>query len=377
MRLKLRFPDTTEIVTITGSDETDSSITLQDLIDKFPQKLGSASIKTGFPPKLVNTSDPTATLFTLGIKNGEQLVIELKSFEKPQNPAVEPVTEANKLEEKLNQGSLASGGRKSSPVLTKKLASQNDTALSGSRVSKPSAPIKTKFTSQVQKTQVPESSIPNVSDDLIQVKCGSYGYLRLRVMEDDNSCLFRAVGYTVLKDLDSMFALRDAVRNAILNNPDVYSDAILGKKREIYMSWICQENSWGGAIELEILAKHFGLTICSLDISTLRQDMFNPGQDRFVIIAYSGIHYDAVALSKTEFDSGRPEDDQTIFEGDMKGMEVLEALGELGKKLKNKHYYTDTAKFSIRCNACGTPLTGEKEATKHAMATGHTDFGEY
>jgi hypothetical protein len=50
---------------------------LQDLIDKFPQKLDSASIKTGFPLKLVDKSDPTATLVTLGIKNGEQLVVEI------------------------------------------------------------------------------------------------------------------------------------------------------------------------------------------------------------------------------------------------------------------------------------------------------------
>lgn len=376
MRLKLRFPDSSEIVTLTGSDGTDNSITLQDLNDKIVQKLPSALIKAGFPPKPVETSDPTATLVSLGIKNGEQLVIELKSHEKPLIATNQPSLDTNLLEQKLNKTSLSNDTRKTAPIFSKKLADQKSSGFSTSKVSKlPGSKAKPSLPSK--KDLVSKVSIPNVSDDLIQVKCGAHGYLRLRVMEDDNSCLFRAVGYTVLKDLDSMFSLRDAVRDAIIKNPEQYSDAILGKKREVYMSWICQENSWGGAIELDILAKNFGLTICSLDISTLRQDMFNPGQDRFVIIAYSGIHYDAIALSKTEFDSGRPEDDQTIFEGDMKGMEVLEALQELGKKLKNKHYYTDTAKFSIRCNTCSTLLTGEKEATKHASATGHTDFGEY
>lgn len=196
-------------------------------------------------------------------------------------------------------------------------------------------------------------------------------------MEDDNSCLFRAVGYTILKNLDSMFSLRDVVREAILNDEETYSDAILDKPRSVYMSWIMQESSWGGAIELEILAKNFGITICSLDVANVRTDMFNPGQDRFVCVIYSGIHYDAVALCADQFESGRPEDDETIFEGDMKGMLVLESLRELGTLLKQQRYYTDTAKFTLKCNTCGASLSGEKEATKHAMATGHTDFGEY
>lgn len=332
MRLKLRFTKTneTKVVTLEGPGGDDSSILVMQLLDIVGD---NSIIKAGFPPKIVDISDGDMTLKELGISNGEQLVVEpgtstsaIGNSERPQAVSARP-----------------------------------------------------QFTTPPNDLYVPP---PVTSQNLtetnrLQVKCGEYGYLRLRVMEDDNSCLFRSVGYTVLKNLDAMFSLRNTVRETILNDPEQYSDVILGKKREVYMSWICQENSWGGAIELQILANHFDITICSLDVNSLRVDQFNPGKDNFVIVVYSGIHYDAVCLSTTEYDTGKPEDDQTIFEGDMKGFEVLEALNELGKKLKNRHYYTDTNKFTLKCNICGQSLVGEKEATKHAVKTGHTDFGEY
>ena len=38
--------------------------------------------------------------------------------------------------------------------------------------------------------------------------------------------------------------------------------------------------------------------------------------------------------------------------------------------------YTDVAKFSLKCLACGTGLQGQSEAQRHAMETGHINFGE-
>ncbi|KAL2057813.1 hypothetical protein ABVK25_002197 [Lepraria finkii] len=66
--------------------------------------------------------------------------------------------------------------------------------------------------------------------------------------------------------------------------------------------------------------------------------------------------------------------DTKIF--DAADLLVLETAVELCKVLKERHYYTDTAGFSIRCNACGKSCVGEKGATEHAAQTGHYDFGE-
>jgi hypothetical protein len=39
-------------------------------------------------------------------------------------------------------------------------------------------------------------------------------------------------------------------------------------------------------------------------------------------------------------------------------------------KLKDDHYYTDTATFDLKCGVCGVGLKGEKGAREHAMSTG-------
>jgi len=96
------------------------------------------------------------------------------------------------------------------------------------------------------------------------------------------------------------------------------------------------------------------------------------------MLIYSGIHYDALALSPfTEFSSllPSPDTDICIFERGDEG--ILQAAMELAAKLKAKRYFTDTKRFSLRCGVCGTGLVGEEEARRHARRTGHTEFGEY
>lgn len=104
---------------------------------------------------------------------------------------------------------------------------------------------------------------------------------------------------------------------------------------------------------------------------------FNENQPRFCIVVYSGIHYDAFALSPiTAFSfSSSPDQDVRIFEvGDE---QILQAASELVAKLKEKKYFTDTKKFTLKCTICGAAMVGESDARGHARRTGHSDFGEY
>lgn len=89
----------------------------------------------------------------------------------------------------------------------------------------------------------------------------------LRVMPDDNSCLFRAFGTAVIPGDDlSMTELRSLVASAIQNEPDVYTQVVLEQKPDDYCRWIQTEEAWGGAIEMTILSKHFDVEICSIDV---------------------------------------------------------------------------------------------------------------
>lgn len=126
------------------------------------------------------------------------------------------------------------------------------------------------------------------------------------------------------------------------------------------------------------MSKHFDLEICSIDVQTLRADRFNEGRPLRCILVYSGIHYDTIALSPSDAPYNKayapPDFDTKMF--DSADTVVLEGATELCRILQGKHYFTDTAKFSIRCNICGKVSVGEKGATEHAAQTGHYSFGE-
>ena len=67
-----------------------------------------------------------------------------------------------------------------------------------------------------------------------------------------------------------------------------------------YIATISNTTSWGGAIELGILAAHYRTEIASVDVETGRIDHFAPGESGGAmrcILIYSGIHYDAASLA--------------------------------------------------------------------------------
>ena len=202
----------------------------------------------------------------------------------------------------------------------------------------------------------------------------------LRVMPDDNSCLFRALSSAVLGTaLDGMTELRSIVAQTINANPDFYTAGLLGKDPEAYCKWIQREDSWGGGIELSILSQHFDIEVCSINVQDTRVDRFNEGRATRCVLVYSGIHYDVCAVAP--FAGAEPEFDRKVFDvldvgGQQEDGGVLDAALRLCKELQSRHYFTDTAEFDVKCKVCGLRGNGEKWAMQHAQVTGHSDFGE-
>ncbi|ODQ56486.1 OTU-domain-containing protein [Saitoella complicata NRRL Y-17804] len=307
--------------TLTLAEDT----TLAQLWDKVSDITSSVSftVKTGYPPKALSFDEPLRLIRDVGVKSGEQLVVE--DHDAPKPPLKKPSPPASA------PTSSGSGSGKGA-------ANENDP---------------------------PE----------VTLKDGRR--LALRVMPDDNSCLFRALTYVLPPSPTlSAPALRQHVAAYIASHPDEYPEVVLGKPPPQYCAWIERSESWGGAIEMAILSKEFGVEIASVDVGTGRVDRFNEEAGRRCLVVYSGIHYDALALSPVYASPG--EHDQTLFDvGSALGDEVLQAAQELVGRLKGKGYYTDTANFSLRCSVCRVGLKGEKEAVKHAEGTGHGAFEEY
>ncbi|PYH75984.1 OTU-like cysteine protease [Aspergillus uvarum CBS 121591] len=224
-----------------------------------------------------------------------------------------------------------------------------------------------------------EKALNEGSDDPPEIPSPEHhGTFVLRIMPDDNSCLFRAISSATMGGVDVMTELRSVVAQTIQANPDLYTEAVLEKKPDDYCQWIQNEGSWGGGIELSILSKHFDIEICSIDVQTLRVDSFNEGPSMRCIVVYSGIHYDTIALSPSSppytHADVPAEFDTKVF--DANDPLVLEKSLALCKVLHERHYYTDTAGFRLRCNTCDRTFVGERGATQHAEQTGHIDFGE-
>ncbi|KAH9162681.1 OTU-domain-containing protein [Lactarius sanguifluus] len=183
------------------------------------------------------------------------------------------------------------------------------------------------------------------------------GYLVHRIVPDDNSCMFASVALLFEQNMQKA------------PDPETWSDAILGRPRDEYIRTILSPNSWGGAIELAILAAHYRTEIASIDVETGRIDRFGDAhaEGGRALLVYSGIHYDAAVLAPQP---DAPSDFcvSVVPSIGAEGERVLDALSALATKLRAKRAYTNTATFDLKC---------EKEARAHASETGHVKFGEF
>jgi ubiquitin thioesterase OTU1 len=191
-------------------------------------------------------------------------------------------------------------------------------------------------------------------------------------MKDDNSCLFRSIGYLFLRNQDAVVELRRIVSKIISADPINFSDAILGKSRVEYCRWIEKQDSWGGAIELLIFSDYFKTEITSIDVSTGRMDRFGEGKYHSrAFVIYSGIHYDAIVLT-----NGIKDREILVFGVDQCTQVEHQAL-QLAAEWKRSRKFTDLASFTLKCATCFKGLIGQKDAQKHALQTGHSQFSEY
>lgn len=368
IRLRIRGPSGQSQVTL-GPD----SATVSHLRAQITEKTGltSYNVKAGYPPKPLDIDSCAGeeAAANVGVRSGEQLTITSKETRRDVDGGVSAVDGA--------------GGGKSAPAATAAAATTTGTPAQNPSHAWPPATKEPLSLARKNKT--------DLETDPPQIPAPEYdGTVVLRIMPDDNSCLFRAVGRALLgSDLDAMNELRSVVAQNIQSQPERFSSAILGKDRDEYCRWIQRDSAWGGQIELIILSEHFNVQICCVDVKTLRVDRYNDPENTPAttaatrpttqcVIVYSGIHYDAIAVSPSEppytQSTATPDFDTMQFSA-ADDMIVLRSE-ELCRQLQQKNYYTDTANFRIRCGNCGGIFQGETGALKHAQATGHQNFGE-
>ncbi|CCK72642.1 ubiquitin-specific protease OTU1 KNAG_0L00190 [Huiozyma naganishii CBS 8797] len=191
-------------------------------------------------------------------------------------------------------------------------------------------------------------------------------HLQIHKIPDDNSCLFHSVSYCIYRDLTWSASLRQIVSDVVVANPQEYTSAILDKPNREYSQWILRSDSWGGGIEISILAKRLATAIYVVDMDSLNVDKFLEAEfDKFILIMFNGIHYDAIEMS----------DGRTVFDKTGQDELIAESLA-IASELKRTGHSFNTHVAKIKCNTCGDVFVGERAVSKHAESTGHTNFGQ-
>lgn len=314
MKLKAKSTKGSVVIDVDGNTSLytflSTLISLHELSDDDDNTV--LSVRVGFPPKAISISNVNAQLSTLGLRSGDQILVEF--------------------------------------------ASQKDKA-----------------------------PLPPPLDVAATLILESDTFLILRNVPDDNACMFNAISYAFMPHILVLpQELRVQVATHIADNPTLFSEAILGRPRSQYCEWIKLQTSWGGAIELGIISNLYGVRINCYDVQSGNDIVFEQLGSlptSFVVLVYSGIHYDVLAENKQCAASKLPSQMQHV-PGDTRlwsherATNILKAARELCAKLQNQHYSTNTTTFRVRCLDCYQILVGENDAQRHAQEKGHIRFGE-
>ncbi|TFK30086.1 OTU-domain-containing protein [Coprinopsis marcescibilis] len=341
--IRLRHPAGVATIQVPLDDPDYTVLDLQQEIYKLTDILPSRqTLRSGYPPRPL-TLIPELSLSSLDLKGGEQIIVQGNA-----EPSVRGVA--------------------ASPPRAVSTRAKPDTT--------PTQPA--------QQSAPAPSPQRKSSDGPDSVEVDG-GYLIHRVVPDDNSCLFSSLALIFEGSITHAQNLRKAVVEGINADWDTWNEAILGMPRSRYIETISKTSSWGGAIELSILAKHYNTEIASIDVETGRIDRFSPGeQDESAapgernqcLVIYSGIHYDAISFSPME--NAPDEWHQKLFPIKPEATDpIIQAAKKLADILRSKKAFTNTATFDLKCEQCGQGLKGEKDARAHAEQTGHVRFGEY
>ncbi|KAK6822467.1 ubiquitin thioesterase OTU1 [Apiospora arundinis] len=207
--------------------------------------------------------------------------------------------------------------------------------------------------------------------------------LVLRVMADDNSCMYTAMMPIIRNsaqergiDVSTAGALRQVIGQQILSQPDTYTALVLEKAPSAYVNNLLNPQSWGGSIELNVLSELFDIEICIVSVSSGSVIYQGEGQhERRCVILWSGIHYDRVVetLFSGAADTGDTEFDVCTWDCATSD-HILKGALEMAAILKENNYAHDSNAAVYSCSQCGWVGQGEKELIKHCKATGHSEI---
>ena len=114
-----------------------------------------------------------------------------------------------------------------------------------------------------------------------------------RHVANDHACLFTCFSHLCEGPTPSSTpaALRKLVADAVLGDPDTFSEAVLQKPPQQYAAWVQDKFSWGGDVEASVLALHYRVTAVVVMMEGGAVLEYGAGGERIHLL-YTGQHYD-------------------------------------------------------------------------------------
>ena len=345
------------------------------LADKTGVPVGAQEVLAGFPPRPLALSGAaggsSATVASLGIQAGDSLTVRQLAGQPQEAPAAHVPATMGAVVQHDSAFSLA--GMSEDEQLARAIA-----ASLGEPVEPPAAAPAAAAAAAPYRPAAAAPPLPLVKGQPAFELLPDGAAVARRIVADDNSCLFSAVGYVTQGSRAAAPTLRTVIAEAVLADPFEWNEVVLGKDPAEYAAWIKNPKMWGGAIELSIFSAKLGKEIAAFDIQTERVDVYGQGSgySERVLLVYDGLHYDALAVA-AGVGAAEGRDVAVIPSAGPRTDAVMAAAARLVARFHAARQFTDVANFTLRCGTCKVGLKGEKEALKHATDTGHSNFEEY
>lgn len=113
------------------------------------------------------------------------------------------------------------------------------------------------------------------------------------VVDADNNCLFTATGWANDESRHLMSHgndLRRRVAGHIRDHPELFTEAVLGRKPAEYVTWLLDPEHWGGGVELAVLSSLLSSEVVAIDIRSGAPLVFgeDKGYSRRLFLIYDG-----------------------------------------------------------------------------------------
>ncbi|DBA66211.1 TPA: hypothetical protein ACH3X2_002587 [Trebouxia sp. C0005] len=287
MNLRCRGPDGQ--TTLSGLDPEMTVAAFQELLaSRLGVPIAYQELLAGFPPKSVQmpAEASAVALSSLKLANGDTVVLRRLTSLAAATPSPAPSTapdsaptasfdaaasiSTNVPEPQLTslpyQGHLALDQESEDEQLARAIAAslgQETTSSSAAELVPQAAPQAGSSGGQNGSHTVPNGSQAFQNGSAASASGSTSASVTLpdgscvvrRKVDDDNSCLFSAVGYVMEGTRSHATKLRRVIADAVAADPFTYNDGFLGKSNAEYRKWILDPKKWGGAIELSIFAR--------------------------------------------------------------------------------------------------------------------------